>query len=172
MWGLLLVYVTPGRAWRTKPLQHSVFKWQLGTSSTFKFLQTPLNFFIKIYKQMMAVSCSFVTKNEMKLYYGILSLEVIKCDWQLDSVITMCSNLVKGLLVDLTDENVWHLYKGIEGAAANAQVKQLEQQNSRLKEAIMRWEMSWKQLKCHIFNILCFNFYLSYCYDIILYCQA
>jgi len=31
-----------------------------------------------------------------------------------------------------------YLYKGIDGAAANAQVKQLEQQNSRLKEAIMR----------------------------------
>lgn len=30
---------------------------------------------------------------------------------------------------------------GIEGAAANAQVKQLEQQNSRLKEAIMRLEI-------------------------------
>ena len=109
--GLLLVYVTPGRAWRTKPLQHSVFKWQLGTSSTFKFLQTPLNFFIKIYKQMMAVSCSFVTKNEMKWYYVIIVLAINECDWQLDSVITTCGNLVKGLLIDLTDENVWHLYK-------------------------------------------------------------
>ena len=28
---------------------------------------------------------------------------------------------------------------GIEGAATNAQVKQLEQQNGRLKEAILRW---------------------------------
>jgi dynactin 1 len=27
---------------------------------------------------------------------------------------------------------------GVEGAAANAQVKQLEQQNSRLKEALLR----------------------------------
>lgn len=89
-------------------------------------------------------------------------MEINKCDWQLDSVIITCSNLVKGLPINLTGENVWHLYKGIEGAAANAQVKQLEQQNSRLKEAIMRWEMSWKQLKCHIFNILCFDFYLSF----------
>ena len=69
-------------------------------------------------------------------------MEINKCDWQLDSVITTCSYLFKGLLINLTDENIWHLYKGIEGAAANAQVKQLEQQNSRLKEAIMRWEMS------------------------------
>ena len=38
------------------------------------------------------------------------------------------------------------LLKGIEGAAANAQVKQLEQQNSRLKEAIMRY--------CTLFDIL------------------
>lgn len=33
----------------------------------------------------------------------------------------------------------YYSLKGIEGAAANAQVKQLEQQNSRLKEAIMRY---------------------------------
>ena len=28
---------------------------------------------------------------------------------------------------------------GVEGAAANAQYKQLEQQNNRLKEALVRW---------------------------------
>ena len=30
---------------------------------------------------------------------------------------------------------------GVEGAAANAQYKQLEQQNNRLKEALVRWAL-------------------------------
>ena len=31
---------------------------------------------------------------------------------------------------------------GVEGAAANAQYKQLEQQNNRLKEALVRWALA------------------------------
>lgn len=48
-------------------------------------------------------------------------------------------------LLMVTDKRIFQsillindIVTGIEGAAANAQVKQLEQQNSRLKEAILR----------------------------------
>ena len=40
---------------------------------------------------------------------------------------------------------------GMEGAAANAQIKQMEQQNSRLKEAIMRYDfclLTYKLFYC------------------------
>ena len=43
---------------------------------------------------------------------------------------------------------------GVEGAAANAQYKQLEQQNNRLKEALVRWALPLSLSHIHV-HIMC-----------------
>ena len=42
---------------------------------------------------------------------------------------------------------------GVEGAAANAQYKQLEQQNNRLKEALVRWALPLSHI--HVPSLVC-----------------